>query len=71
METIQRGRLFHGNVSALVDPVKCRNVSMKHTSSLDPFHKVTVTLWKRFNEDVCFMETFLRWSTLSDAEMFP
>ena len=71
METIQRGCLFHGNVSVLVDPLGRRNVSMKQTSSLDPFHKVMVTLLKRFNEDVCFMETFLRWPTLSNAEMFP
>ena len=40
--------------------IKRRTVSMKPTSSLDRFHKVTLTSWRGSNEDVGLMEKVLR-----------
>ena len=44
---------------------------MKQTFSLDLVRKVTLTLRKGFNEDVCFTETFLRLIGSTNAETFP
>ena len=44
----------------LVDPIKCRNVSMKPNLSLNRFRKVGATSLKRFSERFGPMETFLR-----------
>ena len=54
----------------IIRNIKRRTVSMKPASSLDPFHEVRVTLWKRSNEDVGFMEAFLRFIFRNISEYF-